>query len=88
MLSKSMAVELGPENIRVNQQIAEGVSVTGIVRDVQFHGATSRVEIRTEDGLELAAVLSNSLLDNASLPIPGVQVTLAWPAEAMVPLAT
>lgn len=84
----NQAFSVRPENIRVNQQIAEGVSVTGIVRDVQFHGATSRVEIRTEDGLELAAVLSNSLLDNASLPIPGVQVTLAWPAEAMVPLAT
>ncbi|MFZ9311038.1 MAG: ABC transporter ATP-binding protein, partial [Arenimonas sp.] len=82
------AFSVRPENIRVNQPVTDGIAVTGLVRNVQFHGSTSRVEIRTEAGIELAAVLSNSLFADAELPAPGAQVTLAWPAEAMVPLAS
>jgi putative spermidine/putrescine transport system ATP-binding protein len=82
----SQAFSIRPENIAINQALADAVTINGNVLDIQYHGATSRVEIITADGLELSTVLSNSLLQAHGMPAPGDSVQLSWPASAMVPL--
>jgi len=82
----SQAFSIRPENIAINQPLADAVTLNGNVQDIQYHGATSRVEIITADGIELSTVLSNSLLQAHGMPAPGDSVQLSWPASAMVPL--
>ena len=53
----------------------------GTLRDVQFHGATSRWQVEVD-----GALLAAEPRDAAPLP-PGTRVRLAWPGSAMAPLA-
>ncbi len=77
------------ENVQV---LAEGsaapagtVTAEGTVLDVQYHGATSRWQVRLDCG-EIFSATRNAA-ETASLPVvPGVRVRLAWPRESMVML--
>jgi putative spermidine/putrescine transport system ATP-binding protein len=64
----------------------EVASVSGVVRDVQYHGATSRVEIELDGGERIVASLQNGQSGGASLPAPGDSVHAYWSREAMVEL--
>lgn len=86
LTGRSQAFSIRPENIAINQPLADAVTLNGSVQDIQYHGATSRVDIITAEGLELSTVLSNSLLQAHGMPAPGDSVQLSWPASAMVPL--
>ena len=61
-------------------------SVSGSVRDVQYHGATSRIEIEMEGGGRIVASVQNSDNGVAALPAVGDAVQASWSRAAMVPL--
>ena len=61
------------------------LSCEGVVEDLHYHGATSRWHVRTDAGTTLAAVRSEGAPDVAATR--GDRVKLAWPREAIVPLA-
>ena len=61
------------------------VSAEGTVLDVQYHGATSRWQVRLDVGEVFGATLNAA--DLSGLPVnPGERVRLAWPRESMVML--
>ncbi len=81
------AFSIRPEHVRVSLEPARAedhTSVSGIVRDVQYHGATSRVEIEIDGGGRLVASVPND--DDAALPAVGEAVHASWSRAAMVPL--
>lgn len=80
------AFSIRPENIAINRSLPDGISVRGSVRDIQYHGASSRIAIVAEDGLELTSTVSNTLLQSQGIPSMGDSVQMSWPAAAMVPL--
>lgn len=86
LIGEKQAFSVRPENMAINQQTVDSFSVSGSVQDIQYHGATSRVEIITSDGLEIAAVVSNSILHQQGLPANGDGIVLSWPKKAVVPL--
>ncbi len=86
LLGEKQAFSVRPENIAINQNLRDCISISGAVQDVQYHGASSRVEIITTDGLELSAVLSNSMLQTSGMPNVGENVQLSWPKSAIVHL--
>jgi len=55
------------------------------VIDVQYHGATSRWQVRTEDGSVLA-VVRPELGEHGNSYAVGSRVRIIWPREQMVML--
>jgi putative spermidine/putrescine transport system ATP-binding protein len=86
LIGEQQAFSVRPENMAINQNTTDSFSVSGSVQDIQYHGATSRVEILTPDGLEIAAVVSNSMLHQQGLPAKGESIVLSWPKLAVVAL--
>jgi putative spermidine/putrescine transport system ATP-binding protein len=81
------AFSIRPEHVRVSREamLADDVaSVSGTVRDVQYHGATSRVEIEIDGGGRIVASVQND--DDTALPAVGEAVHASWSRAAMVPL--
>jgi putative spermidine/putrescine transport system ATP-binding protein len=81
------AFSIRPEHVRVSREPARAddvASVSGTVRDVQYHGATSRVEIEIDGGGRIVASVQNG--DNAALPAVSEAVHASWSRAAMVPL--
>ncbi|NMO20285.1 ABC transporter ATP-binding protein [Pyxidicoccus fallax] len=76
-----------PEHMRFAMS-AEGnrVSVEGRLVEVQYHGASSRYEVRVEGNQVLTLSMLNGEADEASLPRRGDTVRVAWAPEAMVQL--
>lgn len=76
-----------PENISLSPLATESKSVTGMVLEVQYHGATNRIEVEVAPNQRILAVLPNRDMDETALPVIGTEVTLYWPVRAMVTLA-
>jgi putative spermidine/putrescine transport system ATP-binding protein len=78
-----------PEHVRVSREPVradELASVSGIVRDVQYHGATSRIEIEIDGGGRIVASVQNGDNGSVALPAVGETVHASWSRAAMVPL--
>jgi putative spermidine/putrescine transport system ATP-binding protein len=62
------------------------IVVAGRLTDSHYHGSTTRLVVTLEDGQQLVVIEQNR---RPGLPTvePGQAVTLAWPREAMQPLA-
>lgn len=86
LLGQQQAFSVRPENMSINRNIADAISVNGVVQDIQYHGATSRIDIVTAENLEISAVLSNSILHEQGLLTKGDSIVLSWPKSAIVPL--
>jgi putative spermidine/putrescine transport system ATP-binding protein len=84
LIGEKQAFSVRPENIAINQTLSDAISVNGAVKDIQYHGATSRIEIKTADNLELSVVVSNSVLQRQSTPSKGDGIVLSWPTTAIV----
>jgi putative spermidine/putrescine transport system ATP-binding protein len=83
------AFSIRPEHVRLSREPArtdDHASVSGIVRDVQYHGATSRVEIEIEGGGRVVASVPNGDNGGAALPAVDDRVHASWARVAMVPL--
>jgi len=79
-----------PEHIRLSRQPVDDpllICVSGQVRDVQYHGASSRVELILADGTILVASLASEQ-GTDQLPAIGEHVNAAWSRAAAVALAT
>ncbi len=74
-----------PEHINIYDNQKNVMKVTGEVADIQYHGATSKVEVAVNSQL-LAMVLSNTENTEAQLPKIGQKLTLCWPQSRMVML--
>ncbi len=65
---------------------ADSICVSGRIEDVQYHGASSRIELELPDALRLVVSINNDEDSESSLPAVGESVFAAWSREAMVPL--
>ncbi len=74
-----------PEHVGIYTGQADILKVNGEVADIQYHGATSKIEVAVDDQL-LSMVLSNSELNETELPKIGQKLTLCWPQSRMVML--
>jgi putative spermidine/putrescine transport system ATP-binding protein len=74
-----------PEHICLHANHKNVITVTGEVADVQYHGATSKIEVAVNDQL-LALVLSNTENTEAQLPKIGQKLALCWLRSHMVML--
>ena len=80
---------LRPEHIRLAREAvtdADSVCVGGRVEDVQYHGASSRIELELSDGLRLVVSVNNEEGGDSQAPVVGEAVFCHWSREAMVPL--
>ena len=66
---------------------ASAVSAEGTVLDVQYHGATSRWQVRLDVGEVFSATRNASEISSLSAAA-GDRVRIAWPRESMVMLET
>ena len=59
-------------------------AVSGLVRDIQYLGAGSRVRVATDDGPDLVASVAGATLASSELEglTVGSRVTLTWPPDA------
>lgn len=81
----SQAFSIRPEHVDIYTGQADVLKANGEVADIQYHGATSKIEVAV-DGQLLSMVLSNSELNEAELPKIGQKLTLCWPQSRMVML--
>jgi putative spermidine/putrescine transport system ATP-binding protein len=75
-------IEIGPP---ADARGEDWVACQGVVLDVQYRGAASRVRVTVDDGLVLQAEL-DSAGEKAAPPEIGAQVGLHWPRSALVPV--
>ncbi|WP_322048855.1 ABC transporter ATP-binding protein [Paraburkholderia sp. J67] len=78
-----------PEHIRFAQGTStstDDVRLLGTLIDIQYYGATSRFEVRSQAGQMLAVTVANQDDAGTVLPAVGENVTLAWPRRSMVAL--
>jgi len=80
-----------PEHIRLGEgtAAADEILVSGLLHDIQYQGATTRYEVRLDNGENLAVALGNDHARDAELLYrPGQRVTARWPKAAMVRLCS
>lgn len=74
-----------PEHIRLYKSQKNVLKITGEVADIQYHGATSKIEV--DMGYQLISmVLSNTENSEENLPKIRQRITLCWPQSYMVML--
>jgi putative spermidine/putrescine transport system ATP-binding protein len=76
-------VAIRPELVRVGAAAPGELSARGTVVDVQFHGATSRITVQSDDATFAINGVDSPFF--ASLAV-GAEVDFAWPRDAMVAL--
>lgn len=87
LVGSEQPLSLRPEHIRLDAHAEPGsLCVSARVVDVQYHGASSRVELELADGLRLVASLNNEEGENQALPAIGTQVQASWSPQALTPL--
>ncbi len=72
-----------PEHIAIHTNQKNVLKIAGEVADIQYHGATSKIEV--DMGYQLISmVLSNTDNSEADLPKIRQRLTLCWPQSRMV----
>jgi putative spermidine/putrescine transport system ATP-binding protein len=82
---KTQPFSIRPEHISIHLNQKNMLEVAGMVADVQYHGANSKIEVETGQQ-RLAMVLSNTENTEAQLPKIGQKLTICWPLSSMVML--
>ncbi len=62
------------------------IRVPARVIDVQYHGASSRIELELADGLRLIASVNNDESETSTLPAVGSLLSASWSRLALMPL--
>ena len=89
LAGSSQPFSLRPEHIRLAREAladTDSVCVGGRIEDVQYHGASSRIEMELADGLRLVVSVNNDEGEDSQPPAVGDTVFAHWSREAMVPL--
>jgi putative spermidine/putrescine transport system ATP-binding protein len=95
-LARTLSGNARPFAIRAEMMSLDGAgSATGnnrvgceaTVLDVQYHGASSRWQLRAPDGTVLAVMRPESGGTSEAYPV-GSHVRVSWSPDHMVPLAT
>ena len=81
----SQAFSIRPEHIGIYTGQVNVLKVNGEVADIQYYGATSKIEVAV-DGQLLSMMLSNTEVSETKLPKIGQKLTLCWPQSRMVML--
>jgi putative spermidine/putrescine transport system ATP-binding protein len=83
-----VAFSLRPEHVRLARAAAgdDGPRHAATVLDVQYHGASSRIELELAGAVRVVASVNNDETGGDVLPRPGEAVFVHWAAPAMVPL--
>jgi putative spermidine/putrescine transport system ATP-binding protein len=84
----SRTFSIRPEHIRIdskNNPQNDVMKVMGEIIDIQYHGASSKVELNAGKQ-RLSMVLSNSELSEAELPKIGQKLALCWSRDRVVML--
>jgi putative spermidine/putrescine transport system ATP-binding protein len=74
-----------PEHIEIFGKQSKVLKVNGEVVEIQYHGATSKIEV-SAGGQLISMVLSNTEHNESELPKIGQKITLCWPQSRMVML--
>lgn len=74
-----------PEHINIHTNQKNVMKIAGEVVDVQYHGATSKVEVKVNNHV-LSTILSNAENTETQLPKIGQSLTLCWPKSRMTML--
>ena len=80
---------LRPEHVRLARHAepdGDSVCVPGHVADIQYHGASSRIELELADGLRLQASVNHDDSGQIDLPAIGDMILACWSLQSMVPL--
>ena len=85
LIGQRRAFSLRPERIRIGAAADGGHAVAGTVASVQYHGASTRIEVALDGAGRLIVDRPNDLRGQAR-PEPGARVQLSWPGTAMQPL--
>ncbi|MDP2505863.1 MULTISPECIES: ABC transporter ATP-binding protein [unclassified Oceanobacter] len=92
---KSAALAIRPEYISIRHSgsavpsdtaSTELINLPGVIKDVQYQGSNTRIEVELEPGVSIAASEANSLLSNHTARLPGQSVQVSWSRQAMVSL--
>jgi putative spermidine/putrescine transport system ATP-binding protein len=83
LIGQRRAFSLRPERIRIGADGEHGVG--GTVASVQYHGASTRIEVALDGAGTLIVDRPNDLRGEAR-PELGARVRLSWPGTAMQPL--
>jgi putative spermidine/putrescine transport system ATP-binding protein len=62
------------------------VRMQGELLNIQYHGSTSRFEVRARTGQMVAVTVANRDEEDTALPQPGDAVTLSWSRRSMIML--
>ncbi len=89
LIGHAQAFAVRPERIRPASQLASDdvVRVPGKLLDIQYLGAVSRYEVEVFGQKVVSMVLPNEHGDAEPQATIGAAITLAWPRQAMLPLA-
>jgi putative spermidine/putrescine transport system ATP-binding protein len=85
LTGRRQAFSLRPERIRIAPEGAD-VIVEGTVAHVQYHGASTRIEVALADGQGVLIAERPNDAGRGARPEPGARVRLGWAADAMQPL--
>ena len=84
LVGRAQPFALRPERIRLGDGAADH-AVEGTVASVQYHGASTRIEVALDGGQVLLVDRPNDL-QGQPRPEPGSRVRLSWAQTAMQPL--
>ncbi|MFC3627368.1 ABC transporter ATP-binding protein [Vogesella amnigena] len=89
LIGHAQAFAVRPERIRPAGQLADAdvVRVPGKLLDIQYLGAVSRYEVEVFGQKVVSMVLPNEHGNAEPQAAIGAAITLAWPRQAMLPLA-
>lgn len=82
---KNQPFSIRPEHIEIFGKQTKVLKVSSEVVDIQYHGATSKIEVSTGNQ-HIFVVLSNTEHSESELPKIGQKITLCWPQNRMVML--
>ena len=82
LIGQRRAFSLRPERIQIGAAADGGHGATGTVASVQYHGASTRIEVALDGAGRLIVDRPNDLRGEAR-PEPGARVQLSWPSTAM-----
>jgi putative spermidine/putrescine transport system ATP-binding protein len=85
LIGQRQAFSLRPERIRIGPGADGEHGAAGTVASVQYHGASTRIEVALDGALTLVVDRPNDLRGETR-PEPGARVRLSWPSAAMQPL--